>query len=98
MTEDLAHFGSRGELLVPGVGLELNPQVRIGSGQVYGVLEALHSDRWLEQHLEALDFSGGKGEIEVEAYDRLGVRIDGLTADHAVTSSGLLKDMEHPLE
>ncbi|MFY9823504.1 MAG: hypothetical protein WAM82_19135 [Thermoanaerobaculia bacterium] len=40
VTEDFADLGSRGEILVSGIDLELNSQVRIGSGQVHRMLEA----------------------------------------------------------
>ena len=86
VTENLAHLGSRGKFLIPRIDLKLNPQVRIRSGQVHRMLEALHPDRWLEQCPQALDLSAGKGEIEVEAYDRLGIRIDG--ADRRSRSNG----------
>jgi len=98
VTEDLPHLSSRREPLISGIDLQLDAEVRTGSRQVHRRLEALDANRWPEQRPEALELAGGEREIEVEAHDRLGVRVDRLTADHAVVGAGLLKDLKRLLE
>lgn len=77
-------LGSFDELEVSRIGLNLNPQVRIGNRNVQAMRETLESIPLSECALERGQLIHRDDEIEVEADERLHVGVDRLTTHDTV--------------
>src|SRR5262249_45090822 len=86
------------ELAVARIPLELNAQIRAGRRDVDAVREVLGDDVRPERHPGALELAGGDGDIEVEADERLDIRVHGLASDDAIADPRRIQAAENSPE
>src|SRR2546428_8325037 len=86
------------EVGVPGIGLKLNAEIRIGGRDVEAVFETLEPESSSECRLGQGKLLHRDGQVEVEAHDRLDVCVHRLTADDAELDAVLAQQRNDAVE
>ncbi len=96
--QDVATSCSIDERCGPGIGLNLDPQVRPGRGKVETVVESLHDKTLAQQGFSPGNLVYGNDQIEVQAHDRVRIGIDGLAPYHAKPYPVVGQEGNQPVE
>ena len=83
---------------VAWIGLNLDTKTRFRCGHMDAVGEALHDEMLFQFFRYCVQMLGGNDHVEIEADDRLRVRIHGLTTNQAVAHTMRVKQVYEAFE
>jgi len=90
--ENFATLGTRDEVLIAWVGLQLDTEIRSRNGEIDAMFKFLHLHPYVLCGLaHSVDSIRDNDEIQIKAHHRLRVRIDREPSDYAIGGPGLLQ-------